>query len=325
MTCTVSAISFVPKTSLLSPIYTPRFTRPSLEVFSFNVRSLFPKLDDLSLFCSTYHPDAICINETWLSSDIQNSEIALQNFHPFLSDRSRHGGGVTIYAHSSLHAIPLHLNNSQELLLLPVKLHECIFIFGAFYRPPTSLSDVVLLTGSLSTHSPNAFSGQVLTGDFNINLDASCSSLPLFRQFTVLSDLFSLKQLMSAPTHTSHTGSTSITDLVFVPSHVHASSLVLPPVSSSHHNSILTEISLPSPLLSRKCTKHRIWLYHLTDFDKAVLLLSSIQRDQLLSSNRDFSWMVFKDRFSAVIHLCVPSNFLVSSTCHPWIDNNLES
>ena len=135
-----NAFSFVPKTSLLSSIHTPRFTRWSLKVFSFNVCSIFPKLDELSLFSFTYHPDLICINETWLSSDILNNEIAIQNFQLFRLDRNRHGGGVAICAHTSLHAIPLHPNNSLELNHLSVKLHECTFILGAFYRPPSSLT-----------------------------------------------------------------------------------------------------------------------------------------------------------------------------------------
>ena len=74
-------------------------------------------------------------------------------------------------------------------------------------------------------------------GDFNSNVDVSCSSLTLSCQLIVLSDRFSFMQLMSSPTHTSHTGSTSIIELVYVQSNVHASSLVLPPVSSSDHNS----------------------------------------------------------------------------------------
>ena len=129
-------------------------------------------------------------------------------------------------------------------------------------------------------------------------------------QLTALSDLFSLNQLVSSPTHTSHTGSTSIIDVVFVPSYVHDSSLVLPSVSFSHHNSILMEISLPSPNLSRKCTKQIIWLYHLAGFDKAVHLLSSIQWDQL-SSDLDFSWKVFKDRFSTVINFFPRQIYLI--------------
>ena len=154
--------------------------------------------------------------------------------------------------------------------------------------------------------------------DFNINVDVSNSSLPLSCQLTALSDLFSLEQLVSPPMHTSHTDLTSIIDLVFVPSHVHASSLVVPSVSSSDYNSILTEISPPSPHLSRKCTKQIIWLYHLAGFDKVCPPSFLDSMDQLLSSDRDFSWKVFKDRFSAVVNLCVTSKFISSPTCHPW-------
>ena len=132
---------------------------------------------------------------------------------------------------------------------------NALFTFVSLYRPPSSLNDVVLLIVSFSSLSPNVLSGLVLTGDFIINVDISCSSLPLSRQLTAFSDLFSLKQLVCSPTRTSCIGLISIIDLLFVPSHVHASSLVLPPVSSSNHNSMLIEISLHSPHLSPKCTK----------------------------------------------------------------------
>ena len=73
----------------------------------------------------------IHVNETRLSSDIVSSEIAIQNFQLFRLDRNCHGGGVAIYTHPSLHAIPLHLNDSLPLLLLSERLHECTFTFGA--------------------------------------------------------------------------------------------------------------------------------------------------------------------------------------------------
>ena len=158
---------------------------------------------------------------TWLSSDILNSEHAIENFQFFRLDRP-HGGSVAIYEHFSLYVIPLHLNNSHELLLLSVKLHECTFTYGVFCRPPPSIKDVLFITDSLSSLSPKVFSGLVLAGDFNVNVDISSSSLPLSRQLTVLSDILSLKQLVPSPIYTSHTGLTSIIDLVFVPSDVHA-------------------------------------------------------------------------------------------------------
>ena len=146
-------------------------------------------------------------------------------------------------------------------------------------------------------------------GDFNINVDVSCSSLPLSRQLTAISDLLSLKQVVSSPTHTSHTGSTYHRPcLCSIP--CPCFDLVLPPVSSSDHNSTLTEISLPSPHLSRKFTKHHIWLESSYKSCKAVHLLSSIQWD-LLSSDLDFSLKVFKGRFSAVINLCSLQIYLI--------------
>ena len=39
----------------------------------------------------------LCIVETWLNSDISNSEIMISGYQLFWKDRDRHGGGVLIF------------------------------------------------------------------------------------------------------------------------------------------------------------------------------------------------------------------------------------
>ena len=63
----------------------------------FNVRSLLPKIDNLRILCSVHSPDIICVVESWLDSDITDSEISIQGFSIIRLDRCRHGGGVLMY------------------------------------------------------------------------------------------------------------------------------------------------------------------------------------------------------------------------------------
>ena len=72
-----------------------------LKILYYNARSLLPKLDDLKVLSETQFPDIICVVETWLSSDISDSELEITNYQIFRRDRDRHGGGVLMYVHSS--------------------------------------------------------------------------------------------------------------------------------------------------------------------------------------------------------------------------------
>ena len=54
-------------------------------------------MDDLKANCLLYKPDIVCIVETWLGSDVLDSEICIPDYELTRLDRDRHGGGVIIY------------------------------------------------------------------------------------------------------------------------------------------------------------------------------------------------------------------------------------
>ena len=69
----------------------------SLNILYFNVRSLLAKLDNLKIICSLFSPDIVCIVETWLDGNIDDTEVAIQGYHVYRLDRNRHGGGILIF------------------------------------------------------------------------------------------------------------------------------------------------------------------------------------------------------------------------------------
>ena len=110
-----------------------------LVVTYYNARSLLPKIDHLCALVATDMPDVVCIVETWLDSSISNIEIALPGYTIVRLDRNRHGGGVLMYIHSSLHfSIITSGPLSLEFLLLSVVHKNCnvkeIFFIALFYR-----------------------------------------------------------------------------------------------------------------------------------------------------------------------------------------------
>jgi len=48
----------------------------------------------LKSHCLLYKPDIVCIVETWLGSDVLDSEICIPDYELTRLDRDRHGGGV---------------------------------------------------------------------------------------------------------------------------------------------------------------------------------------------------------------------------------------
>ena len=60
-----------------------------VSVLYFNVRSLFPNLT----ICASLCPNFVCVVESWLGSEIDDSEISIQGYNIGRLDHSRHGGG----------------------------------------------------------------------------------------------------------------------------------------------------------------------------------------------------------------------------------------
>ena len=55
-----------------------------LSVIYYNARSLIPKIDELRAIAEAKHPDIICIVESWLSNEIQDNELVINNITSWL-------------------------------------------------------------------------------------------------------------------------------------------------------------------------------------------------------------------------------------------------
>uniref|UniRef100_A0A1X7U2U4 Uncharacterized protein n=1 Tax=Amphimedon queenslandica TaxID=400682 RepID=A0A1X7U2U4_AMPQE len=148
---------------------------------------------------------------TWTynkTEPIAGTTIQCSLFH---LDRSRHGGGVAIYAKSCLQP-------------------------SVFQLPPQLLALVSAL---------NAFMCPLL-----IDLPPQL-----------------LLQIVTQPTHYSHSGSPSIIDLVFVPRSAHGSAIVTPPLGSPDHCTIISLSFSFKPPPSHHQFHRKVWLYHKAEFN----------------------------------------------------------
>ena len=193
---------------------------------------------------------------------------------------------------------------------------------ATFYRPPSNSSSSGIFSSlqSVLESLPHSISlNLILLGDFNVDFSSPSSSLNLINS---ISDLFSLNQIVSQPTHFSVSNSPSLIDLVFIPASLpHYSCNVLPPISNSDHNSILLSLPLPTVTPPPSSTaSRRVWLYNSADFSLTNKFLSSIPWNSILfRSDVNSAWLTFKFTFLQIIHLTIPSK-LVSAPSHPpWI------
>ena len=84
------------------------------------------------------------MHETWLSGDINNSDISIPNYAIVGYDRNRHGG-VLFFVHSSLSYKVMTKSPNLEFLLLCVEPNYCTskLYIGLFYRPPSSAVQIM--------------------------------------------------------------------------------------------------------------------------------------------------------------------------------------
>ena len=114
----------------------------ALGLFYCNSRSLLPKIDELRCIAATTTPNIIAVVETWLDSDILESELTIPGYIMFRNDRSRHGGGVAFYISDTLHVKCCSQHDSLELLSIVVNLESGSTMFAVYYRPPSSSGDL---------------------------------------------------------------------------------------------------------------------------------------------------------------------------------------
>ena len=175
-----------------------------------NVRALRGKIDDIIALVEHHSLDILCITETHLHKNVDNSEISIDNFTLVRRDRNCHGGGVAIYAHQSLSAQPLPLTEREpspdsqiESVWVEIKRQGEPLLIGCIYRPP-SASVGAWLQFEDQVENRLRFrpkSDVILTGDFNVDfLDPTHPHLPHLKHFLAT---FNLLNHTTAPTRIS--------------------------------------------------------------------------------------------------------------------------
>lgn len=99
----------------------------SLTICHLNAQSLWKHIDEIRFHFQSEFYDIIAVSETWLSSDIFDTQVSLVNYTLVRFDRFRHGGGVAIFLKKCLEYTNVqtsslqHLLNAVKLLAIQIK------------------------------------------------------------------------------------------------------------------------------------------------------------------------------------------------------------
>ena len=274
---------------------------------------------------SVYNPDCICIVESWLSPDIDDSEVHIPNFQVCRLDRNRHGGGVLLYVKDEFHFSQLPgLSCNLEIVSVVLQHHSfpIRFCLSLVYRPPnTNSSALDLLSSYLQAIDISQFANVVVLGDFNI--DVSTNTHPLaFKLHSIMSTL-SLVQMVNNYTHVHHNSTATTIDLLFVsnPQLVHDCSTI-PPLANADHFGLLVSLSLQTSYTPKK--SRTVWRYEYANWSAACDLLGAIDWASVLDpEDVEKSWAIWRDIFLGVMDQCIPKAILPARRNRPWLTKRL--
>ena len=147
----------------------------TITCFFSNAQSITNKFSEFQAIIDQYSPKIIGIAETWCSNTVGDVELYLQGYNLFRNDRILGpGGGVILYIHSDLTAVPCKVLNEVGFenslwYLISLTLTDKLLV-GVVYRSPSSPdgNNQKLLTIISELHESVNFSHLLIMGDFNL-------------------------------------------------------------------------------------------------------------------------------------------------------------
>ncbi len=141
-----------------------------------NARSLFHKMDELSVVVQLRNPEVVCITETWLNETVDSSLMFLESYTLHRTDRCyRRGGGVAVYIRRELDVEDITSQfeqlDSVEYLVLDITSLRILLV--CIYVPPSLASEtlknvharLISISDTFLLKKPHY--RQVITGDMN--------------------------------------------------------------------------------------------------------------------------------------------------------------
>lgn len=292
-----------------------------------NVRSYMPKKDTVVSILDDNNTDMAIFTESWLSSDINDTELLQANspYTAFRRDRNgRKGGGVLVFTKSNIPSYQLPNNCAHEILCVHFSVPSRTYVLISCYRPPDSDSSFtnelhsVLL--DITFKFPRA--SYILCGDFNfpeinwVNLTASSRQS---KDFLDLALNFNLTQTVNFPTR-----GTNTLDLVLT-SHPENIESLSPVDGLSDHSIVLFNLNISAPIRQRSIKLIRD--YSKADTSRINSELNTFfeyLKETAYTRSVDENWRLYKQKLLSLISNYVPLVCIRGEMGRPWYTNLLK-
>lgn len=211
-----------------------------------NAQSLPNKIQELRYRCSQTKPTLVGVTETWLSSNILDSEVCIEGYTMYRVDRSHgRGGGSILYIQNNLQITQV---NDPTLVAIPESVwcmvrgnSEKSCLIGVVYRSPNADENTnTCLIRGIQAACARHYNGLLLIGDFNYPLDENDNpQSPLSTQFWDTVNELGLTEHVQTVTRWKTNNRPSRLDLVLTSEpHMIESLRITDPLGSSDHATI---------------------------------------------------------------------------------------
>ena len=302
--------------------------RHNLRTLIVNCQSIRNKRTQFAEATHYFKPDIIIGSESWLSSDIKNSEIFPDNFKINVErkDRNKNGGGVFVAVRDNYETSTVEGGDANcEIAWTEIQTDSKNVIVGPYYRPPSATIDSLEQLNE-SLHSIKEKSKDkivILAGDFNLPhiewetlaVKAGCHQS---NQHHRLLDIISEHGLEQMQPHATREGNNL--DLYFTthPSLVKACDTV-PGVSD--HCMVVIDSEIKPRYNSPK--RRKIYQYKKANWETiGEKMLDTSQRDCECMDIEE-CWNLLKQGISVCLDSDVPSKLTSKRHNLPWLNRKL--
>lgn len=184
-----------------------------MKIAHFNMRSMVPKIEFLRRVVSVNDYDIIAITETWLTNNISNNTVSIDNYKFYRLDRSGRGGGVGLYVKNNICSQKIEIQvQCSEQLWVSCKANNVKPCVGVVYRPPDyQINNFCDLLDNVLSFVVPQYEKAICLGDFNVNmLDIESGYV---ERLNMIFETFHLKQIIDTPT-TFGNNSQTLLDLI---------------------------------------------------------------------------------------------------------------
>ena len=135
-----------------------------------NCRSTCSKIFEFWNLIDIYNPDVVIGTESWLSEQINNAEIFMDDYITFRRDRGSRGGGVFICIKNYIDCRVLWTNKVFEMIVVEVKSRNPKFTWEVVgvYRAPNEDMRAIERLVARTGFTGNSTKRSIIGGDLNL-------------------------------------------------------------------------------------------------------------------------------------------------------------